>query len=44
MPPKTTITLGTIVRQGKKDLENDGKYKVISVPSGPSNEIQLESS
>ena len=44
VPPKTATALGTIVRQGKKDLENDGKYKVISVPSGPSNEIQLDSS
>ena len=44
VPPKTAMALGTVVRQGKKDLENDGKYKVLSVPSGPSNEIQLESS
>ena len=44
MPPKTVTALGTVVRQGKKDLKNDGKYKVISVPSGPSNEIQLKSS
>ena len=43
MPPKIATALGTVVRQGK-DLENDGKYKVISVPSGPSNEIQLKSS
>ena len=42
MPPKTATALGTVVRQGMKDLENDGKYKVISVPSGPSNEIQLD--
>ena len=41
-PPKTA--LGTVVRQGKKDLENDGKYNFFSMPSGPSNEIQLESS
>ena len=44
MPPKTATVLDTVVRQGKKDLENDGKYKVISMSSGPSNEIQLESS
>ena len=37
VPPKTASALGTVVRQGRKDLENDGKYKVISVPSGPSN-------
>ena len=29
-PPKSAIILGTIVRQRKKDLENDGKYKVLS--------------
>ena len=44
VPPKTATALGTVVRQGKRDLENDGKYKVILVPFGPSNEIQLESS
>ena len=44
MPSKTATALGIVVRQGKKDLENDGKYKVISVPSRPSNEIQLKSS
>ena len=44
VPPKTATALGTVVRQGRKDLENDGKYKVISVPSKPSNEIQLDSS
>ena len=36
VPPKTATALGTVVRQGRKDLENDGKYKVISVPSRPS--------
>ena len=36
VPPKTATALGTIVRQGRKDLKNDGKYKVISVPSRPS--------
>ena len=39
VPPKTATALGTVVKQGKKDLENDGKYKVILVPSRPSNEI-----
>ena len=28
--PKSATALGTNVRQGKKDLENDGKYKVFS--------------
>ena len=36
VPPKTATALGTVVRQGRKDLENDGKYKVNSLPSRPS--------
>ena len=36
VPPKTMTTLGTVVRQGRKDLKNDGKYKVNSLPSQPS--------
>ena len=28
VPLKTTATLRQVVRQGKKDLENDSKYKV----------------
>ena len=30
VPLKSATALGTVVRQGKKDLENDGKYKVLS--------------
>ena len=30
VPPKSTTALEIVVRHRKKDLENDGKYKVIS--------------
>ena len=43
VPPKIATALGTVVRQGK-DVENDSKYKVISVSSSPAHMIQLESS
>ena len=44
VPTKTTMALGTVVQQGKKDLENDSKYMVISVTSNLALVFQLDSS
>ena len=42
-PPKSTTALGTVVWQGKKDLENERKYKVISENCSIDLNFQLDS-